>query len=67
MIFVSLQKQLDPNQIFVNQFVIDKLGLCNRKHQCCCTNYTCLIDEKCDYNYNDQDIMIYVYIFGPPL
>eukprot|EP01084_Bolivina_argentea_P104541 187179_1 len=46
--FKELREILDPNQLFVNQFVRDKLGLCDsdelKDNSCCCTNYTCIGD-----------------------
>eukprot|EP01084_Bolivina_argentea_P107335 191909_1 len=52
--FKILRDELDPNGIFINKFIKDKLGICNLDgvdDGCCCTNSTCksyLDDEGSD-------------------
>ena len=45
--FIQLRNQLDPNQMFVNQFARDKLKLCSDyvEKGCCCTQYSCFVNE----------------------
>ena len=50
--FIALRGQMDPNGVFLNDFVIDKLGLCDvdRANGCCCTETSCVA-----YETNDED------------
>ena len=43
--FIELREELDPNEVFLNAMMRDKLGVCDDDIRCCCTFETCLTRE----------------------
>ena len=48
--FKTLRNELDPNEMFVNALVRDKLGICDPQ-VCCCTYETCNTTEGLGYDF----------------